>query len=294
MVDILASDYNTLQSRAETLLASGLGTFGYGQTVQSSAVFQGNTILASHWDNLANDIKSIYIHQTGNTPAIRDVAPGDLIDDTSADPKINYANLLSNLESNKFDLAPTQSLITAIDTKTYSSSWSSLVSMTVTATFSTANEARFFFNSGGKIRLEGSRTGGSLVAQNDFWSSLLSSVAARDFGADTNPNVNFYTLTNNFQTYYEEAASSPYASNRVLLEAKCDVANNATGTATEVELKLSYIDDYTDPGTPAPGDLVDGTIAIDVTEIKASGNLQPSGSFSITSPSFTVSNISGT
>jgi len=294
MVDILASDYNTLQSRAETLLASGLGTFGYGQTVQSSAVFQGNTILASHWDNLANDIKSIYIHQTGNTPAIRDVAPGDLIDDTSADPKINYANLLSNLESNKFDLAPTQSLITAIDTKTYSSSWSSLVSMTVTATFSTANEARFFFNSGGKIRLEGSRTGGSLVAQNDFWSSLLSSVAAQDFGADTNPNVNFYTLTNNFQTYYEEAASSPYASNRVLLEAKCDVANNATGTATEVELKLSYIDDYTDPGTPAPGDLVDGTIAIDVTEIKASGNLQPSGSFSITSPSFTVSNIGGT
>lgn len=294
MVDILASDYNTLQQRVANLLGTGTATFGYGQTVQSSAVFQGNTILASQWDNLANDIKSVYIHQTGNSPSIRNVDAGDLIDDTSADPKVNYANLLTNLESNKFDLAPSQSLITAIDTKTYSSSWSSLVSMTVTATFSTALEARFFFNSGGRLRLAGVKSGGSASAQNTSWSNLLSSVGARDFGADTNPNLNFYNLTNNFQTYYEESSSSPYASNRVLLEAKCNVANNATGTATEVELKLSYIDDYTDPGPPAPGDLVDGTITIDLTEIKASGNLQPSGSFTITSPSFTVSSISGT
>jgi hypothetical protein len=39
--------------------------------------------------------------------------------------------------------------------------------------------------------------------------------------------------------------------------------------------------------------LVDGTLTIDVTEIKASGSLQPSGSFSITGPSFTVDNITG-
>lgn len=292
MVDINALDYNTLKNKAEKLLGAGTGTFGYGQTVQSNSVFAGNTILASHWDNLRNDVLSIKIHQDGVTPTIRDIAVGDVIDDTSADPKIQYANLLDIAESNKFQLAPEQSQFSAISTKTFSSAWSSAAELTLSASFSDATEARFFFNSGGKIQITTSRTGGSATSQNASWTSILDTVATQSFGADTNPNVNFYTLTNNYQVFVEEISSVPYTSNLYKIEAKCDVANNSTGTATQVDLKITLTDAYTDPGSPAPGDSVDGTLEIDVVEQKAAGNLQPSGSFSITSPSYTVSNIS--
>jgi len=292
MVDISALDYNTLKNKAEKLLGAGTGTFGYGQTVQSSSVFSGNTILASHWDDLRNDILSIKIHQDGVTPTIRDIAVGDVIDDTSADPKIQYANLLDIAESNKFQLAPEQSQFSAISTKTFSSAWSSAAELTLSASFSDATEARFFFNSGGKIQITTSRTGGSVTSQNASWTSTLDTVGTQSFGADTNPNVNFYTLTNNYQVFVEEISSVPYTSNLYKIEAKCDVANNSTGTATQVDLKITLTDAYTDPGSPAPGDSVDGTLEIDVVEQKAAGNLQPSGSFSITGPSYTVSNIS--
>lgn len=292
MVDISALDYNSLKNRVDRLLGSGSGTFGYGQTVQSSSVFAGNTILASQWDDLRNDILSIKIHQDGVTPAIRDIAVGDVIDDTSADPKIQYANLLTDAESNKFLLAPEQSQFTAISTKTFTSAWSISAQLTFTATFNNATDARYFFNSGGKIQITSGRTGGSATSQNASWTSTLDSAGTQSFGADTNPNVTFYTLTNNYQVYVEEISSIPYSSNVYKIEAKCDVANNSTGTATQVDFRITLTDEYTDPGSPAPGDSVDGTLEINIVEQKASGNLQPSGTFTVTSPGYTVSNIS--
>lgn len=294
MVDISALDYNSLKDRAVKLLGSGIGTFGYGQTVQSNSVFAGNIILASHWDDLRNDILSIKIHQDGVTPTIRDIASGDVIDDTSADPKIQYANLLDIAESNRFQLAPEQSQFTAISTKTFSSAWSSTAGLTFTATFNNASEARFFFNSGGKIQVTTTRTGGSDTNQNASWSNTLDSAGTQSFGADTNPNVNFYTLTDNYQVFSQEISSVPYTSNLYKIEAKCNVVDNSTGTATQVDLRITLTDAYTDLGNPPPGDSVDGTLEVNIAEQKAAGNLQPSGSFSITGPSYTVSNISAT
>jgi len=292
MVDISALDYNSLKNRAEKLLGAGTGTFGYGQTVQSSSVFSGNTILASHWDNLRNDILSIKIHQDGVTPTIRDIAVGDVIDDTSADPKIQYANLLDIAESNKFQLAPEQSQFSAISTKTFSSAWSVSATLTFSAVFNDATEARFFFNSGGNVQITTSRTGGSATNQNASWTSTLDSVGTQSFGADIDPNVNFYTLTNAYQKYVAETSSLYYNNLLYDIEAKCDVADNSTGTATQIDFKVTLLDNYTDPGPPLPNDSVDGTLEISIVEQKAAGNLQPSGSFSITSPSYTVSNIS--
>lgn len=292
MVDINALDYNNLKNRVEQLLGTGAGTFGYGQSVQSSSIFSGNIIRASQWDDLRNDISSIIIHLNGITPTIRDIAIGDVIDDTSADPKIQYANLLTVAESNRFDLAPDQSEITVIDTKTETDPWSSAASLNVSAQFNNANEARFFFNSGGKIQIQSSRSGGSLTSQNSTWTSTLDSAGILSFGANTNPNVNFYTLTDEYQTYAEVTSSVPYSTNIYRLLARCDVEDNSTGTATRVDIRVVLGDGYEDDfASPAPGDSVDGDLEISVIEQKASGNLQPSGSFSITSPSYTVPNI---
>jgi hypothetical protein len=58
-----------------------------------------------------------------------------------------------------------------------------------------------------------------------------------------------------------------------------------------VTIRIVWQDNYTDPGPSGPGDQVDGTLSLSIEEVKASGVLQPSGSFSITSPSYVVSNI---
>lgn len=285
------NDFNTLRNRIIQLIGTGSGTYGYGQDVKSSAVFAGNIITKAQWDGLRYDLLNILIHQNGVTPSLVEIAKGDVVGEEAEDPLISYARVTDGATINRFLLAPGQSTVTAVSTKTYTSSWSSSASMTVQLTFGSAENARFFFNSGGKLRFNSSRTGGTASAQNNAWTNILSSAGTIEFGADSEL-LDFFTLRNIYQTRYEALLSTPYSSNSYKIEALCNVENNSTGTATSVTFKITWSDSYVDAYPAiAPGDLVDGTLSLSVEEVKASGTLQPSGSFSIASPSYTISNI---
>lgn len=289
--DITAASFKTIQDKAESLLGTGTGSRGYGQTVQSIDYAVGTRIEKAQWDLLRYDIINIRTHQDGVPPAIVTVNVGDVISFGASSPNTNYNTLLETAISNRFNLGPGRSILSAVDTKTYTSGWSSQAQCTATVTFANANQARYFFNSGGKIRVTSSRTGGSSTPQNGAWTNLLSSIGSKDFGAGTDPAINFYTLTNAYQVYYQGASTTPYSANDYRLEARCNVADNSNGTATVVEIKVTLNDSYVDLGPPAPGDLVDGTLTMIFEEIKATGSLVPSGTFTITSPSYSVSNI---
>lgn len=280
------SDYNSLQDRVQLLLGTGTGSRGYGQTVQSSDVFAGNTITTSHWNNLRDDILSVRVHQDGNTPVATTITKGAPIN-YAVIP--NFDSLLTVADSNRFNVASGQSLVTTKATQTTSSSWSTQAQATLTLTFGSADQGRYFFNSGGKIRIFGSRSGGASTSQNNAWTNFLANTGTVSFGAAARPFVNYYDLTNVYQTYSQTNLSTPYSSNYFQLEARCNVANNSSGTATVVEIRITLRDDYVDPGTPAPGDLVDGTLTLTVEELKASGALYPTGTWSITSPSYSLS-----
>jgi len=294
---IFASDYVTIQDKAQSVLGTGTGTRGYGQTLQSSDVYSGNNITKDQWDLLRYDITSIRMHQDGVMPNIVTVNKGDPIGYGSTSPNNNYDVLIEAAIANRFQIASNQSTVTAKGSSTYSSAWSTSATMTLTCTFSTANQARYFFNSGGKIRVNPTLTGGSATQQVNAWKNLLSSIGTRSFGADTDPITNYYTLTNSYQTYYQTSMTTPYSANNYRLEAKTDVADNSNGTATVLYLRISLNDSYTDPDVPygvnfPPGDSVDGTLNIAIEELKASGALFPTGTFSITSPSYSLSGIS--
>lgn len=300
MTDIKALDYNTLQNLIVEVMGTGTGDYGYGQTTLSSEVLQGNIITEQQWDNLKFDIINAKLHQDGVLPNIVEVTAGEVIGESSSDAKINYANLIDNIRNNRFDLSPAQSTVSTLGVKTYLSTWSSSAILDLTMTFANANDARYFFNSGGKISFTSERTGGSSTLQNNAWTNLLTTAGTIIFSQTTN-EIGFYDLTDSFQTILVETSSAPYADNKIQLEAKCDVADNTLGTATAVDLKLSLLDLYVDPDVISgfsesenpPGDLVDGTLTITVEETKASGTLRPAGTgpFSITSPSYTISNI---
>jgi hypothetical protein len=289
--DITAAGFVTIQNKAESLLGTGAGSRGYNQTVVSSDVFTGNQITQVQWDLLKTDIINVLYHQNGELPNIVTVNSGDVIQFGAGHPNNNYDTLLDTAAANRFQVAASQSVVTSKGVATYTSAWSSSAQFTLTVTFSTADQGRYFFNSGGKIRLNTSISGGSGTAQYNAWVNFLNSVGIRSFGADTDPLVNYYTLTDSFQTYYQSSLSTPYSANNYRLEARTNVSNNSTGTATILTLRVTLTDAYTDPGAPAPGDSVDGILTISVEELKAAGTLFPSGSFSITSPTYSLSGI---
>jgi len=294
--NVFAAQYVAIQNKAESMIGTGAGTLGYGQTVQSSDVFSGNLITKAQWDLIKYDIINIKLHQDGVIPPVITVNFGDPIGYGAGSPNTNYDTLLDDAIAKRFLVSNSQAVVTAKTSQTYSTPWSTQAQATLTVTFGDANQGRYFFNSGGKVRFTASLVGAVTTPQITAWVNFLSSVGTVSFGAATDPAINYYTLTNSYQTYFQSFLSSSYSANSYKLEARTNVANNSTGTATVLELRISLLDSYVDPDVAfgasfPPADVVNGTLTIAVSELKASGQLQPSGTFSITSPSYSLSSI---
>ena len=295
---ISATDYNTIRTKIFNVMSTGAGNSGYGQTTFSSLVAEGNSVTKAQWDALRYDICNALLHQTGSAAALTTVAVGDVIRYGASQPNFQYNTFADTATTNRFDLGTGQFVTEAIDSKTFTSSWANSLTATATITFSTAEQARFFFNAGGKIRFASSRTGGNGEAQNTSWSNLLSGAGTQAFAGGL-VGINFFSLTNSYQTFYTTTGSAAYSANQWRLEALCNVSNNTTGTANSITFRVTWTDNYTDSGAggspnPPPGDLVDGTLTLTVDQVRPSGFLQPSGTFTIVAPSTTsVSAISG-
>jgi len=304
---IVAGDFNDLSNKIQQTLGNGAGQYGYGQSILSGNVSSGEIISKGTFDSLRFDIMSVLIHQTGNVPNPIVAQNTDAVLAEAQAPFKKYDSLISNARTNRFDVATSQTVTTGIGAGdgtpaipgeyVTTASWSSSATLTVDMTFTDADECRHFFNSGGRVRITSTRTGGDSTQQNSSWTQTLSSAGERAFGAKVTGNLkNFYDLTDSYQTFYEITSSATYAANLYRLSAKCDVANNVNGTASVVNIKVELLDNYTNiPDGPPPSDEVNGTLAITVEEIKAAGFLQPDlDPFVITSPTFNTPSISVT
>jgi len=290
---ISATDYNTIRTKIQNVMAIGTGNFGYGQTTFSSLISAGNSVTKNQWDALRYDIYNAILHQTGSAPSLTTVSVGDVIRYGASQPNFQYDTIADQATANRFNLGTGQFVTEAINTTSFTSSWYQSVSSTTSVTFATAEQARFFFNAGGKIRFASTRTGGNGEAQNTSWSNLLSTAGTQSFSA-TPSGVNFFNLTSSYQTFAELTGSSAYSNNKWRLEASCNVSNNSLGTANIVNFRITWLDAYTDIGPTGPGDLVDGTLTLTVDQVRPAGFLQPSGTFTIIGPSTTsVGPISG-
>lgn len=300
MADITAGGFNALRTTISNILGIGAGSRGYGQNVYSQAVNSGDVITKDQYDRLRYDLVSIWIHQTGQTPGAVVVQPGSLIDDGAGDPIKQYNTIANVAESNRYLLASGQLATSVIDSAVYSSAWTDEASTVLTCTFANANQARYFYNSGGKIRITPSLTGHSATPQTNQWATLLSNVGQIEFGANIEGQpVQFHDLTEEYQIVKTANASSPYAVNGLYVEAKTNAGENI------VYIRVRLLDAYVDPdvlegfsASENPNDgSVDGTLTITFEEIKASGFLQPqpqAGNFIITSPSYSTPTITAT
>jgi len=330
---ITQAEYNSIRNKVVSVLGIGSGNSGYGQTLNSTAVAEGTRVTINEYANLRFDIINAWVHQAGSAPSPVAVAVGNTVRFSAVDaPVTTYDALANTLVTNKFNVGAGQSAVAVPASSPRSRTWTGVgtdfwnasISCTIDVQWPSANAARFFFNSGGQIRITSSRSGGSLgTTQNTEWTTILNSAGTQSFGGN-NPGTgtspmngqNWYRLTDVFQTYYTLSGSSPYGSNSYNLQARVTgTADNSSGAAATSQFRVQFVDNYVDPGvaagstffpgfvppspggggsgqqlaTPAdfpPDDKVDGTFSIAVSLVYATGVLVPGslGNFTVTQP----------
>lgn len=158
---IVATDYNgfandTSGANVNGIWSTGSTDAGYGQSALAT-VAATDTITATQWASLVNTISSIASHQ--GTAITSRTAPtaGNVIDILAA---LNTD--LTNCTTNRGNAAANGTQFTAY-TGTNSvtggksgASWT--ITFTNTVTFSSANAARYFFNAGGRVKIDVSKT----------------------------------------------------------------------------------------------------------------------------------------
>lgn len=181
-------DFNTLvggnpTTTANTLnatWATGGGTAGYGQTAVAN-VAVGQTVASSaQWAALVSNTANAASHQGSSITSVTTPVAGGTVTFTSAIPtnlQTIYVNRLN---------AATQGA-TASNTATFGSTWSAGLTFTHTATFVSGDAARYFFNSGGQLKMTVSHPAGTGI--DLLFNNLASNVGTVVLSAPTSGTV---------------------------------------------------------------------------------------------------------
>jgi hypothetical protein len=183
---IQATDYNgfandTAAANVNGIWGAGSTNAGYGQSTTLATVSAGATVTATQWATLNNRISSLAAHQgTGITSRANPVA-GSTIGILSA---LNTD--LVNLTTNRANAALSGSQYTSWTgtssktTATGSGNTAWTITFTHTITWGSANAARYFFNAGGRIKWETSKTSTGTDA-DDEWNDLANTLVGDIF-----------------------------------------------------------------------------------------------------------------
>ena len=293
---IQVADYNDIQSKVANVLGTGSADSGWGQTVFSSQVTVSNKVSINDWSNLRYDIINAWQHIYGTTPTLVTATQSDKIKANSLTaPYKQYESYANVIQARKIVQPPSSEAVTTVKTpQSYTGSWNTSLSATVTVDFTSAEQARFFFNSGGEIRFTSTHAGSTGSTQNTTWASLLTQStpvfggAKPEIGTSPADGTNYHRLTTTYQTWFNATATSPYATNTFKISARTKPTDS-----TAIEFFVEWIDDHI--GIGGGPDTVSGTTSLNITTYRASGILQPAGSgnFTTEEPTVTIGSITG-
>ena len=300
---IQIQNYNAIRDKVVAVLGAGSSNSGYGQTVYSSAVVVGQRIGVTEWNRLKFDIINAWTHIYGTTPGLVTILENDIIKaGVSAYPYVQYDSYANAIAAARGKRPAVGQYITVNKgSQRRIGSFVNQLNCIISVSFASAAAARYFFNSGGEIRIQSTFAGSSGTSQNNSWQSVLNTAGQQAFGGfipvqgtGTSDGKNFYRCTTTFQEWYRAQSTNSYAANNYILSARTPaVANNSGGTATTLELYVQLFDDHT--GISAGPDAVDGILDIFVETLEATGTLQPAGlgNFTVASPSISIGTITG-
>ena len=272
---IQATDYNTFST-----LASGMNQvyadfypgattlpdagYGYGQTPALTSTASGQNITALQWASLFDTMKKSGTHQ-GTTvvpplPIVNPVSGGTIVAENTPTA---LAASIALLSTNRFNLAVGQSTLTTGTPYTQTVAtipWTTSLTFNYQVDLGTWNNARYFFNSGGKLQLNGSYApAGSPTPEENQWILMLGNMSPLVFAYNsTTPNigtggtsVGFYGLTTSYQTIYIKTygTGTYYSANYIQVSAKL---NAAAGTNGLIDFRIALVDEDIAP-TPKTG-----------------------------------------
>ena len=281
---IEASDYNNfaggnggganVSGQLNTVLGTGYGNAGYGQTSVSNVSVAGS-VTATQWSTLVGGVNKVRSHQTAFSN-LSLYTTGTTINATT-----DVATNLTNAYNSRLSYQALGSVVTGANftLNIVSVNTTAAVSASAerTATFGSADQARYFFNAGGELRFyvasyvnPGATTRGSTLgdlAVNGLGGKTFKAVdnSAR-YGTgytvttDLTTGAGYYSLTTSYVDKVKisgSAAGAVYSSDYVSIQSKYGGAttNGANGNVFYFNLTL-----YSGAQSPAFNDSIDMTV----------------------------------
>lgn len=278
---IQATDYNgfvstTVGANVNATWSTGTTSAGYGQTAIAT-VSSAGTVTATQWASLVNTISAMASHQGTTITARAAPTAGTTISVLSA---VNTD--ITNCYNNRGNAAASGTQFTGYtgtNSKTGTTSGATwTITFTNTVTFASADAARYFFNAGGRIKIDVSKTSTGATGDPE-WNDLANTLCGDIFitggdytqtiagtaytgttkiGGTGTPNT-LATTTGWFDltagaaatiVYKQFADTAPYTSNFI----QHSIAKNAGSTALTITTLWSASDgDPITGGTAASG-----------------------------------------
>lgn len=277
---IQATDYNTFAqggssvnhgvANINTVWGVGSGDKGYGQSSTLSTVAATNSVTATQWSTMIARLNSILTHQSGSGSGISAPTAGNTItflSTLSSNTTTSFNNRL-NFSSNGTDATATGSV---------NSSWTTngtALTVTRTATFGSADQARYFFNTGGKLIVNFGGTNNAGNSKGNDWVDLLgtkldtiiiggyTNSRGGSGGSVTSSDTaigywNAGTTNNKILELTSNSGTADYGSNKVEVFLK---TNGAQGSNGDVGNVVSVILTVTDVAADSFDDAINVTI----------------------------------
>ena len=213
---IEAVDYNgfannTAGANVNTVWGTGSGDAGWGQASTLTTVAAGTDVTATQWANLNSRITSMALQTSTTITSRTNPVVGDIIGILSA---VNTD--LTNCTTNRGNAAASGTISTtwtgstAKTTATGSGQDAWTITWTHVITFPSADQARYFWNAGGLVRLDMSKSVNSTDADPD-WNSFVGTVQQLYLSGRVN-NANQVIAGTTYTGFTRSSGSPPVAS----------------------------------------------------------------------------------
>ena len=236
---------------------TGATVYGLGQAAIPTVAGGTTSVAAAQWNSLLAGLDNIANHTNDTMTARTAVTAGDTIAIKSA-VAADLATLAASVAGGSVN-ATAISAGSELQSSRSSTRYVGSHIVEHTVTFTDANQMRFFFNAGGKIRVNLTRVGGGLAngsstsAKDDSVDEMITAMGDFDIKSLTSSRsgttetlttdglaIGFQDVTTSYQTVFLlTQANGTYTS----MTLKGEIKGNATaGSTTNVTIKMSLTD----------------------------------------------------
>jgi len=222
---ILDNHYNDFATSVNAIWGSGSGDSGYGQTSTVSSVTTSTTITAAQWTTLLSRITSMANHQSSSITSISNPSAGGTISAFTA-----LSTNIATITTNRLNVYARDAIVESSCSTT--TTLTGTIEQRGTWAWGSTDQARYFFNAGGRLRVRWDLSGHTSDSKANEWNTLASNcgnyyiyaqTSGKSGGSGT-PDVNltnygWHDLTGSYVVAFRQYEDTgPYTANYIQLE----------------------------------------------------------------------------